>query len=151
VLVASPDYLATHGQPKVPADLMAHECLVYAGRIAAEWQFRVGKRSISIRPNGRLRTDSGEAMVEWAIAGLGIAEAPSFLVSDAIESGALVPLLRDYPGPEFGIYVVRPPGAHVPGKVRVTIDLLAERFGGIPSWDRCLAGDHAQATGDRAA
>ncbi len=139
VIVASPGYIARHGRPETPADLLVHECLLYTGRSAAEWQFRAGKRSISIRPNGRLRTDTGEAMVQWAVAGLGIAEAPSFLVSDAIEGGALVPLLQDYATPGFGIHVVRPPGTHVPGKVRVAIDLLAERFGGVPSWDRCLA------------
>ena len=96
-------------------------------------------RRISIRPEGRLRSDNGEAILQWAIASLGIANAPSFLVSDAIESGALEPLLLDYPQPEFGIHIVRPPGSHVPGKVRVLIDTLVERFGGTPEWDRCLA------------
>ena len=42
-------------------------------------------------PEGRLRSDSGEAILQWAMAGLGIANAPSFLVSNAIESGALSP------------------------------------------------------------
>jgi DNA-binding transcriptional LysR family regulator len=138
VVVASPAYLARHGRPAVPGDLAAHECLLYTGRTVAEWQFRVGKRLVSVRPEGRLRSDSGEAMLQWAIAGLGIAVVPSFLVTDSIDSGALEPLLLDYPAPEFGIFVVRPPGAHLPGKVRVLIDALVERFGGEPDWDRCL-------------
>jgi DNA-binding transcriptional LysR family regulator len=103
-----------------------------------DWQFRSGSRWIAIRPSGRLRSDNGEAMLQWAIAGLGIAAGPSFLVGDAIESGRLEPLLLDYPMPEFGIYVVRPPGSYVPGKVRALIDTLAEHFGGEPVWDRCL-------------
>lgn len=53
-------------------------------------------------------------------------------MADALESGALEPLLLEYPRPEYGIHVVRPPGAHVPGKVRVLIDSLVERFGGTP-------------------
>jgi len=138
VLVASPDYLARHGRPRTPQDLAAHQCLIYTGRVVPEWQFQQGKRWISVRPEGRLRSDSGEAILQWAIAGLGIADAPSFLVSDAIASGALEPLLPGYPTPEYGIYVVRPPGSHVPGKVRVLIDTLVERFGGTPDWDRCL-------------
>ena len=138
VLVASPDYLARHGRPGMPQDLAAHECLIYTASLVPEWQFQSGKRRISIRPEGRLRSDSGEAILQWAMAGLGIANAPSFLVSDAIESGALEPLLLDYPQPEFGIHIVRPPGSHVPGKVRVLIDTLVERFGGTPEWDRCL-------------
>jgi DNA-binding transcriptional LysR family regulator len=139
VLVASPDYLARHGRPRTPQDLVGHECLIYTGSLVPEWQFQSGKRRISIRPEGRLRSDSGEAILQWAIAGLGIADSPSFLVSDAIESGALEPLLLNHPRPEYGIHVVRPPGSHVPGKVRVLIDTLVERFGGMPDWDRCLA------------
>jgi DNA-binding transcriptional LysR family regulator len=138
VIVASPDYLARKGRPKSPSNLAAHECLIYTGRAVPDWQFRVGKRWISIRPEGRLRSDSGEAILRWVIAGLGIADAPSFLVSDAVESGALEPLLLDYPMPEHGLHVVRPPGAYVPGKVRVLIDALVERFGGEPDWDGCL-------------
>jgi DNA-binding transcriptional LysR family regulator len=54
------------------------------------------------------------------------------MVSDAIAIGSLEPLLLDYPAPEYAIYVVRPPGAHVAGKVRVLIDTLVERLGGEP-------------------
>jgi DNA-binding transcriptional LysR family regulator len=138
VVVASPDYLARKGHPQSPSDLSGHECLIYTGRAAPDWQFRAGNRWISIRPEGRLRADSGEAILRWAIAGLGVADAPSFLISDAVESGALEPLLLDYPMPEHGLHVVRPPGAYVPGKVRVLIDALVERFGGEPDWDNCL-------------
>lgn len=137
-VVASPGYLASRGLPRIPTDLTAHECLIYTGSTNADWQFRSGKRSITIRPSGRLRSDSGETILQWAAAGLGIAHAPSFLLAEPIESGALQPLLLDYPTPEIGIYVVRPPGTHVPGKVRVLIDTLVERFGGEPYWDRCL-------------
>lgn len=139
VLVASPDYLARRGRPRTPQDLVGHECLIYTGSLVPEWQFLSGKRRISIRPEGRLRSDSGEAILQWAIAGIGIADSPSFLVSDAIESGALEPLLLNHPRPEYGIHIVRPPGSHVPGKVRVLIDTLVERFGGTPDWDHCLA------------
>jgi DNA-binding transcriptional LysR family regulator len=138
VLVASPDYLARTGRPATPADLAGHECLIYTGRTVAEWQFRAGKRSISIRPQGRLRSDSGDAILQWVIAGLGIADEPSFLVSDEIGKGTLEPLLLDYAAADHGIYVVRPPGAYVPGKVRVLIDTLVEHFGGEPYWDSCL-------------
>ncbi|KXF75434.1 transcriptional regulator [Paramesorhizobium deserti] len=138
LVVASPDYLARNGRPAMPADLTRHECLIYTGRSSPEWKFRSGKRWIAVRPTGRLRSDSGETIIEWAKAGLGIAETPTFLLADEIDTGALEPLLIDYPTPEFGIYVVRPPGTNVPGKVRLLIDTLVERFGGEPHWDRCL-------------
>jgi DNA-binding transcriptional LysR family regulator len=132
VYVASPDYLARNGRPHTPHDLATHQCLIYTGRVTTDWQFHSGKRSISFRPEGRLRSDSGDAILQWAIAGLGITEAPSFMVSDAIATGSLERLLLDYPAPEYAIYVVRPPGAYVAGKVRVLIDTLVERLGGEP-------------------
>lgn len=137
-IVASPEYLAEHGAPRVPADLARHECLIYTGSSVPDWHFRAGKRTIAIRPAGRLRSDSGAAILEWALAGLGIASLPTFIAGDRVHDGALVPLLMDFPTPEFAVQVVRPPGANVPAKLRVLIDALAERFGGEPYWDRCL-------------
>ncbi|MBB4004854.1 MAG: LysR family transcriptional regulator [Aurantimonas endophytica] len=130
VVAASPDYLAAHGTPLVPEDLMNHECLVYKGRLTPEWHFRSGGRQVAIRPRGRLRSDSGGATIEWAIAGFGIVDAPSFLVADALARGGLVRLFPDYETTEYGIFVVRPPGAYLPRKVRVLIDALVENFGG---------------------
>ncbi|UIJ72699.1 LysR family transcriptional regulator [Aurantimonas sp. HBX-1] len=130
VVVASPAYLAARGTPQVPEDLVDHECLVYTGRLNPVWQFRSGKRQITIRPRGRLKSDSGDATIDWAIAGLGIVDAPSFLVAEAIARGSLVPLLTGYDTGQYGIYVVRPPGAYLPRKVRVLIDALVARFGG---------------------
>ena len=147
-LVASPAYLAAHGRPTTPSDLVHHECLDYTTRNTADWVFRSGRRWVSVRPRSRLRSDNGEAILQWAIAGHGIAAAPTFILSDAIESGAVEPVLRDYPMPEFGLYVVRPPGPHVPGKVRVFVDAVVEAFGREPVWDRCMmnllaSGEHA--------
>lgn len=136
-VVGSPDYFARHGRPQSPLDLTRHECLLYTGTSSPDWPFRVGKRWVTVRPSGRLRSDSGETLMEWAISGLGLALLPTFIVSDAIRSGKLEHLLWDYPMPEHGLYVVRPPGAYVPGKVRVLIELLLERFGGKPTWDPC--------------
>ena len=96
VMVASPEYLARNGWPSTPDDLANHEHLVYTGAFKPDWVFRVGKRAISIRPQGRVRSDSGDAILQWAIEGLGIGLLPTFLVSDALESGRLEPILLDY-------------------------------------------------------
>jgi DNA-binding transcriptional LysR family regulator len=137
IVLASPRYLAERGQPATPLDLAQHECLLYTGTNSPDWTFRMGKRRVAIRPTGRLRSDSGETLLEWAKAGLGIVQLPTFIASDAIRDGQLVPLLWEYPMQEHALYVVRPPGAYVPGKVRVLTDLLVERFGGTPYWDPC--------------
>lgn len=137
VVLASPAYLARRGRPATPADLAGHECLIYTGTSSLDWTFRAGKRRVSIRPSGRLRSDNGETLLAWATAGLGIVQLPTFIASDAIRDGLLEPVLIDYPMQEHALYVVRPPGAYVPGKVRVLIDLLVERLGGERSWDPC--------------
>lgn len=137
VLVASPDYLKRHGRPQSPDDLAGHDCLIYTGRSDPDWYFQVDRHWVAVRPEGRLRSDSGDAIIQWATAGLGIAQSPAFLIGDAIDKGALEPLLLDYPTPEYGIYVVRPPGPHVPGKVRLLIDALVDHFSGEPLWDPC--------------
>jgi DNA-binding transcriptional LysR family regulator len=135
-VVASPSYLARHGRPETPGDLAKHEALIRTDQSgSARWQFRAGQRLISVRPEGRFKADNGEALLQAAIAGLGVAVLPTFLVSPAIERGALIPLLLDYPLPEAGLYLVRPPGTLAPGKVRALTDLLLERFGGEPCWD----------------
>jgi DNA-binding transcriptional LysR family regulator len=138
IMVASADYLARKGHPATPEDLTNHECLIYSGASEREqWRFRVGRRWISVKPVGRFRSDNGEALLGAALAGLGITALPTFLVSTALEAGTLQQILPDYPMPEGGLYVVRPPGMHVPSKVRVLIDTLVERFGGEPDWDGC--------------
>lgn len=137
VMFASPAYLAEHGAPRRPEDLNNHEAVIYG---AETWRFLEGRKGISIRPEGRVRIDNGHAIVEAVKAGLGIGMAPTFLVGPAIDSGAVVPLLLDFPMPEAGLYVVRPPPAgHMPAKVRALTELLLERFGGEPYWDACYA------------
>lgn len=138
VLAASPDYLARHGRPRTPGDLSSHQCLIYTGAAQPDWVFRAGKRSVAIRPHGRVRSDSGDAILQWAVDGLGICLVPTFLAADALESGRLEPIMLDYALPEGSVHVVRPPGPYVPGKVRVLIDTLVARFGGEPVWDRCF-------------
>ena len=68
-------------------------------------------------------------MLAAALAGVGIAALPDFLTDPHIAAGALVPLLADYPVPEAGMFVVRPPGAFPSRKIRVLTDILVEHFG----------------------
>lgn len=125
-LVASPDYLREHGEPQTPNDLLEHEALLQG---TESWRFVDGDKTITIHPQGRFKADNGVAIAAAALAGLGIAGLPDFLVADHIASGALVRVLTSYPLPEAGLYVVRPPASHPARKIRVLTDLLLERFG----------------------
>ena len=124
--VATPSYLAAHGAPATPEDLMRHECLLQGNET---WPFIADGKTIAIRPQGRFKADNGSALLAGALAGLGIAALPDFLAETPIAEGRLVTVLTDYPTPAAGIYVVRPPGGTAPRKVRALIDILLEQFG----------------------
>jgi DNA-binding transcriptional LysR family regulator len=125
-LVASPAYLRTHGTPRTLEDLQAHAAV---NRINDEWPLVHAGRTITVHPRARFTADNGEALVPAVLAGLGIALLPDFLISDHIASGALLAVLADYPMPEAGVYVVRPPGGSASCKVRALIDIMVEKFG----------------------
>ena len=125
-LVASPAYLAKHPTPRTPEDLAAHDAVA---RVNEEWPLKHGERTIRVHPRARFTADNGAALVPAVLAGLGIAMLPTFLVDDEIARGELVVLMPDYPAPEAGVYVVRPPGGSAPCKVRVLIDIMVEKFG----------------------
>jgi DNA-binding transcriptional LysR family regulator len=125
-LVASPAYLAKHPAPRTPDDLHSHDLVA---RVNEAWPLLHDGQTITIHPRARFTSDSGAALVPAVLAGLGIAMLPTFLVSEHIARGVLVVLMPDYPMPEAGVYVVRPPGGSAPCKVRVLIDILVEKFG----------------------
>ena len=126
-LVASPDYLVKHGAPHDVDELLEHATI---NRINDEWPLMHDGERITVHPrNTRFTADNGAALVPAVLAGLGIALMPNFLVNEHLLSGALVEVMPDYPMPEAGVYVVRPPGGSAPCKVRVLIDIMVERFG----------------------
>jgi len=135
-LVASPNYIAVHGAPETPAEVLAHEALMQGNET---WTFTDGGKVVSVRPQGRFKADNGTALVAAAVAGLGIAYVPDCLTYEHRMSGALVPIMTNHPPPPAGAYVIRPPGSHPARKIRVLTELLMEyfaktpHFGGIPS------------------
>lgn len=139
IICASPTYLARHGEPRRPEDLHDHECLSYSNTPSSElWSFVSGplKRPIPVR---RLRANNGEMVRDAAIAGLGIAVLPSFIVGNAVERGDLKVLLTQHPLEALGLYAVYPPTNHLAYKVRVLVEELARRFGPDPYWDETCA------------
>jgi len=125
-LVASPDYIREHGAPETPDELLKHQALMQG---TETWRFIDGDKTISVHPQGRFKADNGTALAAAAVAGLGVAALPDFLIEDYLASGALVPVMTRYPPTEAGIFVVRPPGQHPARKVRVLTELLIEHFG----------------------
>ena len=66
------------------------------------------------------------------LAGLGIAQVPTFTAEPLIQRGELVPVLRDWTGPVIPLYVVYPPNRHLSAKVRAFVEWVAELFSQHP-------------------
>jgi len=139
VIAAARDYLRRHGRPRHPKDLIAHECFGYLLSPRSSWSFVIDGEIRWFPVNGRLKANSGDALLEAAIRGLGITRAPTFIAEQAVREGKLEILLPKFPTPEFGIYAVFPGNRYVPHRVRVLADYLADRIGSHPPWDAILA------------
>lgn len=124
--VASPDYLARHGRPRHPAELIHHECLGYAaGGNTQQWQFMVDGQLQAFPVRSRIQANNGDVLVEAAARGMGITLQPDFIVEAALATGLVEPVLEDFPRPELGIHALLPGNRHVPHRVRVLMDFLA--------------------------
>jgi DNA-binding transcriptional LysR family regulator len=125
---AAPDYLKARGTPRTLEDLRDHDAVVYgrSGRVP-EWRFpRDDAPAIGVAPKTRLRFDDLEAIADAAIAGMGLAWLPCWLIRERVLSGALVRVLDDRPGLVFDIHAVWPQTPHLPLRVRLAVDTLAQ-------------------------
>lgn len=129
VVCASPDYLARRGHPQEPADLRQHDCLLYGQSRAVDWTFVDKGRTVSLPLTGRLRANNGELARDAAIAGLGLAMLPTFIVGDALRAGTLVSVLDDHAPPPLTIYAVYPQHRQQSRTVRVFTEFLRNTFG----------------------
>lgn len=145
---ASPHYLARRGAPQTPDELADHEGLDWDGLAPAHaWRFEREGRTQTVRP-GRLRllTNNAEALLTGAIAGLGVAHLPTWLASDALLRGELVPLFCEagLPEPEpSGIYALRM-SRDADARTRLLLEFLKARFGPEAPWDQALRSGLAQ-------
>jgi DNA-binding transcriptional LysR family regulator len=128
ITCASPEYLAQHGTPETPSDLSDHCCIHYrfptTGR-AEVWAFKGAPLAKPIKP--AIILNDGEALGSAALGGLGIIQAPSYLVKEDVAAGRLQPVLADYTDERGSVWLVWPPRSAQLPKVRAFIDFIAER------------------------
>ncbi|HAT33370.1 MAG TPA: LysR family transcriptional regulator [Janthinobacterium sp.] len=142
LVCASPDYIARHGRPATPEQLMDHNCLTVASAPlpAGWWCFAGVQREAALAVHGTLRTDDTEALLEAAVAGIGIVHLASWLVGDMVKAGKLLVLFPDLPAPlkkiPSAIHAVRMPGRSHAAKAQLFIAHLKTCFGDPPYWDR---------------
>ena len=125
VICASPAYLRAHGEPKTLAAVANHRCIV--GSVKGpplSWIVRDGGDEKRFTPPDTHRLSDGEAMVDAAIGGMGLAQLPVSLVRDALASGTLKQVLPDCAAAGVEVHAVWPQQAHLSPRVRYVVDQL---------------------------
>ncbi|WP_164270937.1 LysR family transcriptional regulator [Stenotrophomonas sp. B1-1] len=127
VTVASPAYLARCGTPLQVADLQAHACLAVrnlrSGRVV-DWQFMQNGQLCEMAPATRMVFDSGDPLVEAAIAGIGIVQVMDFAVADALADGRLQRVLQPFEGRSRALSLIYPPSRQHSPKLQVLAEAL---------------------------
>ncbi len=135
-LCASPDYLSRYGTPLHPRDLSKHNCLSYSLlRTGNDWALDDNGKPLTVSISGSLLVNNGDVLRIAALDGLGIYNAPTFIVAPDLKTGKLVQVLADFETSPHNIYAVYPPNRHLSAKVRTLVDFLSDWFGPDPVWD----------------
>lgn len=135
-LCASPEYLARHGAPTSPDDLKRHRALVYTlSGNAGRWTLMRRGRRYQVDVTPAFSANSGIAVREAALRGLGIANAPTFIVANDLASGRLMEVLPGYLPTQHALFAIYPSSRHLPAKVRAFVDHVAEQVGDPPLWE----------------
>lgn len=130
LMCGAPSYLEKHGEPRNLDELRRHACLeLKASR--KEWSFNVGDELRTITTAGPLRVDSVIALRDAAIMGLGLAILPRSIAAQAIEEGRLKVVLEAH-ATDMHVWALFPDSQHVPAKVRVFVQHLAQSLRGGP-------------------
>jgi DNA-binding transcriptional LysR family regulator len=136
VICASPAYLARHGTPRRPEELLRHNCILSRERAHLNrWSFSSDGEVREIEVTGRLAVDEGDAQLQLALQGIGIVRLTRLTVAQAVRAGHLVSLLPEFSAEQpLPINAVYPHRRHLAPKVPAFVDFLIEKFT-PPPWE----------------
>jgi DNA-binding transcriptional LysR family regulator len=124
--VASPAYIKQRGAPRRPEDLGHHACLDLAhGTDRGRWRMAYGGAEVEVDVRGPLVSSSLVALHRSALAGLGVAQLPSYLVREDLERRRLVQVLPSAGTARRTVFAVQPSRSFAPPRVRAFTDFLA--------------------------
>lgn len=143
VVAASPAFWDRNGRPERPEDLADYDAVHYTyvpGAGERHFKRPDGSQG-TVKPRDVLRVNNGDLLSEAAINGMGLCIVPTFIVHDAVREGRLEPVLTDHSWSNIALYALYAPTRHLSPRVRAFIDFLADRFAGVPPWDRGMPWD----------
>lgn len=127
-IVGTPRYFEVHGTPRVPADLMNHQCI--RARMASgaryQWEFERRGEAFALDVPGLLTLDESDLMLRAAREGMGLAYLNEWQVAEDIAAGRLVKVLAEWTPPYPGLCLYYPGRRHIPAKLRTFVDLVKE-------------------------
>jgi len=123
---AAPSYIARHGRPETPEDLLRHACIRHRFPTGAPlaWEFEKDGRDIRIQPQGQLISSDPDIELRAAIDGAGCLMTFEGFARPAVEAGQLVELLAEWCPPFPGPYLYYPSRRLVPAPLRAFIDFI---------------------------
>ena len=147
ILVAAPAYLDRAGRPATPSEAASHEFLRY-GAAAEPWRLKGPKgATASLAATARLRVDNGDAIHDWALAGLGIMLKSEVDVAEDLAAGRLERVLPSWDGGEMPIVALYASARHLPLKTRVLLEELAAHIAVVTErGKRMTRGNHVKST-----
>jgi DNA-binding transcriptional LysR family regulator len=134
VVCASPDYLSRNPSPKLPTDLLAHNCIrfVRGHHVIDRWIFKEAGATKEIQVHGNLSTNNSEVMHEWGLLGRGVVVKAHWDIKGDLQNGRLIELLAPYACDDISLYATFPTRSHLPYRVRVFIDFVVAALGFFP-------------------
>jgi DNA-binding transcriptional LysR family regulator len=128
VVVASPQYLAAHGTPQHPRELVHHRCLRFGVRSSREeWRFNDGAFAVAVE--GPFIVNDGGVLKDLMLDGEGLIIVPEHLVAAELNEGSAVRVLEDFPLDPLTCWAVLPAGRATSKRARLLVDFLATRLG----------------------
>lgn len=132
-LCAAPAYLERYGRPHTLSELAGHNCLIGSNDT---WYFRDEGREYPFKPRGNWRCNSGEAVLDATLRGLGLCHLPDYYVLDALQRGDLVSLLETSQPPDNAVWAVSPQRRYPLPKVRLLVETLRSGLSERPEYRR---------------
>jgi DNA-binding transcriptional LysR family regulator len=149
VVCGTPEYFRKHGVPRVPTDLLAHNCFPYKTNRDQSWAwtFQVDGKLLALKVDGNMGYNGGEFITRWCLDGLGLGWRSTWEIQDYLTSGQLVSVLDEFAPPEYDIQAVYAPSQHLSSRIRFFVSRLQAIYGRPGYWHETMASDRSVSLG----
>lgn len=123
---ATPEYLNKYGTPHALSELNHHQCLVGSRE---QWRFKEANKTRNLSVQGRIKYNSGPALLDAALKHLGLVQLPDFYVASQLTSGVLSEVLRPFQDDSEAVWAIYPERQFLSPKIKLLLNYLSEQLG----------------------